>query len=60
MGLSRSDAADVAQLTWLRLWQHGDQIRELEQLTSWLVTTARREAIRVMTASSKYLLSDDL
>jgi RNA polymerase sigma factor (sigma-70 family) len=59
MGLSRSDAADVAQLTWIRLWQHGHQIRESERLGGWLVSTARREAIRVATASSRYVLSAD-
>jgi RNA polymerase sigma factor (sigma-70 family) len=59
MGLSRSDAADVAQLTWIRLWQHGRQIRESERLAGWLVSTARREAIRVATASSRYVLSAD-
>jgi len=60
MGLSSSDADDVAQLTWLRLWQHGEQIREPERLTAWLITTARREAIRVAARSSKYVLYDDL
>ena len=55
MGLSHSDAADVAQLTWLRLWEHGRQIREPDRLAAWLVCTARREAIRVASASRRYL-----
>ncbi len=59
MGLSGSDAADVAQLTWIRLWQHGRQIRESERLAGWLVSTARREAIRVASASRRYVLSAD-
>jgi RNA polymerase sigma factor (sigma-70 family) len=54
-GLSHSDAADVAQLTWLRLWEHGHQIREPGALASWLVCTARREAIRVSSASRRYI-----
>jgi RNA polymerase sigma factor (sigma-70 family) len=58
-GLSPTDAADVAQLTWIRLWQHGRQIRESERLAAWLVSTARREAIRVATASSRYVLCAD-
>lgn len=60
MGLSSSDASDVAQLTWLRLWEHGDQIREPARLTSWLISTARREAMRVAAASGKYVLHEDL
>ncbi|MGH3767903.1 MAG: RNA polymerase sigma factor [Pseudonocardiaceae bacterium] len=58
-GLSHSDAADVAQQTWLRLWQHGHQIREPDRLAGWLVSTARREAIRLATASSRYVLCAD-
>lgn len=58
-GLSRSDAADAAQLTWLRLWEHGHQIREPDRLASWLVSTARREAIRLATGARYYVLSAD-
>lgn len=59
IGLSHSDAADVAQLTWLQLWKHGHQVREPDRLASWLVSTARREAIRLATASRKYVLCAD-
>jgi RNA polymerase sigma factor (sigma-70 family) len=59
VGLSHSDAADVAQTTWLQLWKHGHQIREPERLAAWLVSTARREAIRLATASKKYVLYAD-
>jgi RNA polymerase sigma factor (sigma-70 family) len=58
-GLSCSDAADAAQLTWLRLWEHGHQIREPDRLASWLVSTARREASRLATAARYYVLSAD-
>jgi RNA polymerase sigma factor (sigma-70 family) len=58
-GLNHSDAADVAQLTWLQLWKHGHQVREPDRLAAWLVSTARREAIRVATAARKYLLCAD-
>jgi RNA polymerase sigma factor (sigma-70 family) len=58
-GLSRSDAADAAQLTWLRLWEHGQQIREPDRLAAWLVSTARREAIRLSTVASRYVLCAD-
>ncbi|MFL6136578.1 MAG: RNA polymerase sigma factor [Frankiaceae bacterium] len=53
IGLSHSDAADVAQLTWLRLLEHGHQIREPDCLPGWLVSTARRESIRVAAASRR-------
>jgi RNA polymerase sigma factor (sigma-70 family) len=60
IGLSHDDAADVAQLTWLQLWKHGQQIREPGRLGAWLVSTARREAIRLATASSRHVLCADL
>lgn len=47
IGLGHTDAADVAQLTWLRLWQHGHQIRDPERLPAWLAATARREGLRI-------------
>lgn len=59
MGLSAADAADVTQLTWLRLWEHGGQIREPDRLSAWLVSTARREAMRLAAASGRYVLSAD-
>jgi RNA polymerase sigma factor (sigma-70 family) len=59
VGLNDSDAADAVQLTWLRLWQHGHQVRQPDRLASWLVCTARREAIRLAAASSRHVLSAD-
>jgi RNA polymerase sigma factor (sigma-70 family) len=59
IGLSSADAADVAQLTWMLLWKHSDQIREPEHLAAWLVVTARREAIRSASAARRYVLSAD-
>jgi RNA polymerase sigma factor (sigma-70 family) len=59
VGLNHSDAADVAQLTWLRLWQHGHQVREPGCIAAWLVSTARREATRLAAASSRYVLCAD-
>ena len=46
-GLSKADAADVTQTTWLRLAENLGRITEPEALPGWLVTTTRREAIRV-------------
>jgi RNA polymerase sigma factor (sigma-70 family) len=46
-GLNDSDAADVAQLTWLRLMGHMDQVRDPARIGGWLATTARRESVRM-------------
>jgi RNA polymerase sigma factor (sigma-70 family) len=44
--LSPSEAADVAQTTWLRLVENLDRIHDPERLGGWLATTARRESLR--------------
>ena len=59
IGLNDSDAADVAQLTWLRLWEHGHQIRDPECLPAWLTATARREGLRVALSGKRYILCAD-
>jgi RNA polymerase sigma factor (sigma-70 family) len=59
IGLSHADAADVAQLTWIRLLEHAHQIREPERLPAWLTSTARREAIRVAVDAKRYVLCAD-
>jgi DNA-directed RNA polymerase specialized sigma24 family protein len=59
LGLGDSDAADVAQLTWLRLWEHGHQIRDPERLPAWLVATARREGLRLALGAKRYVLAAD-
>jgi RNA polymerase sigma factor (sigma-70 family) len=46
--LSRADAADVVQTTWLRLVEHLDRIRQPEALGAWLATTARNESLRLI------------
>jgi RNA polymerase sigma factor (sigma-70 family) len=46
--LRPSDAADVVQTTWLRLVEHLHQIRDPDRLTPWLITTARRECLRLL------------
>ena len=46
--LAPADAADVVQTTWLRLVEKLHQIREPNRLPAWLVTTARRECLRVL------------
>ena len=41
--MSDDDAADAAQLTWLRLLENLDRIRDPARLAGWLATTCRRE-----------------
>lgn len=45
-GLTREDAADVVQTTWLELVRQLDTIRSPLALTAWLVSATRREAWR--------------
>ena len=44
--LVESDAADVAQTTWLRLLEHIDRIEYPDRVGSWLAATARNECLR--------------
>lgn len=52
-GLAEADAADVCQTTWLRLAEHLDRITEPAALPGWLVTTTRRESVRVAKRSRR-------
>jgi RNA polymerase sigma factor (sigma-70 family) len=52
-GLSSSDAEDVVQSVWLNLLAHLDAIRTPGSLTSWLITTTKREAWRVRAADRR-------
>jgi RNA polymerase sigma factor (sigma-70 family) len=45
-GLSRDDAADVCQLTFVCLLESIDRIEDDSRLASWLMTVARRQAWR--------------
>jgi RNA polymerase sigma factor (sigma-70 family) len=46
-GLDDDTCADVFQRTFLLLFQHLDRIEQPERLSAWLVTTAKRETIRI-------------
>lgn len=52
-GLDPADAADVVQTTWLRLAENLHRLRDPERVSSWLVTTARRESFRVLRGSRR-------
>jgi RNA polymerase sigma factor (sigma-70 family) len=51
--LDAADANDVVQTTWLRLVEHLDSIEDPARLVGWLVTTARREAMRILRRSGR-------
>jgi RNA polymerase sigma factor (sigma-70 family) len=57
--LVESDAADVAQITWLRLFEHIDRIEHPDRVGSWLAATARNECLRNLAARKKVVLSPD-
>jgi RNA polymerase sigma factor (sigma-70 family) len=46
--MSNHDAADVSQTVWLRLVEQLSSVREPAAVGGWLVTTARRECLRVL------------
>ena len=59
--LSDADGADVAQATWVALFEHLDGLREPERVGAWLATTARRNCLRVLrTAQREVPTGDDL
>jgi RNA polymerase sigma factor (sigma-70 family) len=46
--LSRDDAADAVQMTWLRCVERLDQLRDAGSLAAWLMTVCRRECMIVL------------
>ncbi len=52
-GLSRPDAADVTQSTFLALLEALDSIRDEQRLSYWLMTVARRKAWRLRARSAR-------
>jgi RNA polymerase sigma factor (sigma-70 family) len=58
--LGEADVRDVCQNTWYTLTQHLADLREPARLAGWLSTTARRQALRVVTARRREVLADDL
>jgi RNA polymerase sigma factor (sigma-70 family) len=46
--LSAADAADVSQVTWLRVIENLESLRQPAALGAWIATTTRREALQVL------------
>lgn len=51
--LDAADAADVVQMTWLRLVESIDRIKEPDRLAAWLATVARRECVHLLRRSGR-------
>jgi RNA polymerase sigma factor (sigma-70 family) len=56
--LTGQDAADVSQTLWLRLVENLKTIREPRALPSWIITTTKREALRVLSTNQRALPVD--
>jgi RNA polymerase sigma factor (sigma-70 family) len=57
--LMESDAADVFQATWLRLFEHIDRLERPARVGSWLAATARNECLRSLAARKRIVLVED-
>jgi RNA polymerase sigma factor (sigma-70 family) len=58
--LPPEDAADVVQVTWLRLVEHVDRLEDPERVGAWLASTARHESLRLLRRSRRELVVADL
>lgn len=57
--LTDNDAADIVQVTWLRLFENIDRLEHPSRVGSWLATTARHECLRSVAARKRLVLVDD-
>jgi RNA polymerase sigma factor (sigma-70 family) len=57
--LHDANAADVAQATWLRLFEHLTRLTDPARVGAWLATTARRECLRVIREADRNVLYGD-
>ena len=48
-----ADAEDVAQMVWLHLVDHLDDLRDPAAMPGWLATTTRRQCIRVRRSAAR-------
>ena len=55
IGLGHHDSEDAAQATWIRLTHHIGGLREPGCLPAWLVTTTRREGLRIRAKGQREL-----
>jgi RNA polymerase sigma factor (sigma-70 family) len=53
-GLPEEQAADVFQFTFERLHQHLHRLDDPQRVRAWLVTTAKRETLRLLSENRRY------
>jgi RNA polymerase sigma factor (sigma-70 family) len=58
-GLSAEQAADVFQVCFSRLYEHLDRIDDASRVRAWLVTTAKRECLRLIEEARRYAAPAD-
>ena len=51
--LGSADAGDAVQLTWLKLVENLDHIKDPDRLAGWLATTARRECLQLIRRNAR-------
>src|SRR5438067_8640845 len=51
--LREVDAQDAVQNTWVRMIEHLSSVRNRDRLPGWLVTTARRECLKILRQSHR-------
>jgi RNA polymerase sigma factor (sigma-70 family) len=54
--LPDADAADLAQVTWLRLLERVGDLKDPARIGAWLATIARRECLRVLRIAQRQVL----
>ncbi|MFV0523256.1 MAG: sigma factor [Acidimicrobiales bacterium] len=52
--LPDDDAADAAQMAWLRALEHLGTVRDLERIGLWLATITRRECLRLIERRTRH------
>jgi RNA polymerase sigma factor (sigma-70 family) len=57
--LEKADAEEVYQMTWLRLTEHIDRLKQPERVAAWLATTARNESLMVIRAGGRLTVTSD-
>jgi RNA polymerase sigma factor (sigma-70 family) len=58
-GLTRAEAEDAVQDTWIRLLRHIGGLRDATAIGGWLHTTARRESLRVRERARRERATDE-
>jgi RNA polymerase sigma factor (sigma-70 family) len=56
--LAEADVSDVCQSTWYQLTRQLAELREPSRLPGWLSTTARRQALRTLSARAREVPAD--